>query len=243
MGTAAMRAELELTQEGRRFLSHPAFLVVDINSSPTKTDPLFQRLVRRGLVEVGSLLLQAPTNENRYERLPSTARVVVQERMAVTVQVCQALGARSVNITHAEADTVEEDRSQAAGLAAPGSAVPVDSVSAGASRADAALRFDGLAIRTSWSFTGGEPDAGVAAALLEGSGIYDEALEAMIGLFGSRNRPLSHTFELSTESDIRRTAELLAEVGLPFLKLRAEFDTFRRSHAIFRSQIAVEFGA
>ena len=53
----------------------------------------------------------------------------------------------------------------------------------------------------------------------------------MIELFQGRNRPRKYSFELSTESDIRRVVELLSEVTLPFVNLRGEFDSFKRSRS------------
>lgn len=242
LGTAATRAELELSRQGRRFLADQSLFFVDINSGSWQTDRILQRLSRRGLVEIGSFLLQSPTNEDRYERLPSTARAIAQERIDATVHVCQQLGARKIRITHAETDLLSERSTRSGRADSTAAPLPTDLFSSGATGSQQIIRFDGLSVQTSWVFEGKAADVDAATRALAESGIYDENLEHMISLFRSKNKPLSHSFEISTESEIRRVVDLLAEVGLPFIKLQAEFDSFRQSHTVFRSQITSEFG-
>lgn len=237
LGTTASRAELELSQDGRRFLSDQSVAFVDISTGVLREDPILARLVRRGLIKIGSFLVQAPTNTERYELFSATAQVVVQERLGATVEVCQELGASRVDITHAERDVIAEGSS----LQGTGG-VPEAMFDASLTKAKGTFRFDGLQVQTSWEFAGREPNPDTAELALRNSGIYDESLDQMIRLFRSTNKPIRHSFEISTERDIRRVADQLAGVTLPFAKIRADFNLFKESHTIFRSQISVTFG-
>src|SRR5205085_2794594 len=98
-------------------------------------------------------------------------------------------------------------------------------------------------LKTKWIFVGGDPDVPAATVALERSGVYDEALNQMIRLFVSPNRPLEHSFELSTERDVERVAELLLGVKIPVGKAQLDIESFKHSRSVFRLRLTVAFGA
>jgi hypothetical protein len=241
LGTSSTYAELALTQDGRRLLANPAIAFLDINDVSQKRDPIVAALGRRGLIEEGALLAQSSTNHRRYQRLPETVRNTVLDRIEATIRVCQELGAREVTITHAERDTVARDKSVKAGVQAELTVLPGHVLTGDTTKISSDVTIDGLAIQTSWSFGGTEPDVAAAERALDGSGVYDESLERMIDLFRSPNRPLRHTFAISTESDMRQISDLLAGISVPFVKARAEIENFQRSRSVVRLKLVVDF--
>ncbi|WP_448627142.1 hypothetical protein [Geodermatophilus sp. URMC 64] len=232
---------MELTQEGRRLLANQSIAIVDINDVRQAADPIVAVLERRGLVEDGAFLVQSPTNQDRYERLQQTVRSAILDRIEATIRVCQELGARQVTITHVEREAVSRGSSVSAEMQADVFGSPVPAVGSRVTSSSSDVAIDGLAVKSSWSFSGAAADVEAAERALEESGFYDEGLERMIGLFRSVNRPLEHSFEISSESDMRRISDLLAEVSVPFAKARTEIENFKHSSSVVRLRLMVRF--
>ena len=77
------------------------------------------------------------------------------------MQVCQALGARTVTITHAEADLVSESSERSGEMGISPTPLPVNLINVSASGSRQNISFNGLSLQTDWVFEGGTADVEV----------------------------------------------------------------------------------
>ena len=241
LGTSLTRAELELSRDGRRLLANESIAFVDVTKEPADADPILRTLEKNGLLVIGAFLVQSPTNPLRYEKLQQTPKTAILDKIAVTVAVCQELGAKQVTISHVESGEQARGRSSSGAAQGPDTLTPYSSVEVGSSRSVSQVEIAGQSVQSSWVFAGGPPNTEAAERALEKSGFHDEELERMIQLFRSRNSPIEHQLHISTESEMTRVADMLTGVSIPYLGIQSEIKSFRKSRSVARLSMRVLF--
>lgn len=100
--TSAEYTRMRMNQETRRMLATPALRFVDLQDALASDDRLLQSLAAKGLLQAGALLIQSLTVPDQYTRLSTIGDQTAASKVNVTVRICQLLGARRVEIRHAE---------------------------------------------------------------------------------------------------------------------------------------------
>src|SRR6266481_6568099 len=108
VGTEADRARLKLNRENRRLLIKPSLRFVSLDEVSQFNDPILQDLASKDLLQPGALLVQSLTVPNKYARLSSAGDQTAKWKLDATVRVCHLLGARRVEIRHAEFKSRED---------------------------------------------------------------------------------------------------------------------------------------
>jgi hypothetical protein len=237
VGTRADYARFRLDQETRRLLANPALRFVEMEEAMQSQDSLLTELARKNLLQAGALLIQSVMAPDLYTRLSRVNDQTAESKLSVTVKVCQLLGARRVEVRHAE--LVSSANASKRVISGQSAAIGKGSVDVSAST----IEVGGLRIRSAWSFHGGPPDPAEAEQALLNSGLQDATLEEMIDFFRSSNWPISHQFAISTSAEMQRVREVVSDFSVPAtFKAHTELESFKAAQSSFEFELWVEFG-
>jgi hypothetical protein len=236
VGTNADRARLRLDQETRNLLINRSLHFVNLEEAADSDDPIVRALAYKDLLQAGTLLIQSPSAPDQYTRLSEVSDQTAESKLSITVRVCQLLGARRVEIRHAEFRATENTARRTGTAQSPG--IAKGSVDATSST----IEVGGLRVRSVWLFRGGTPQLEDASMALVGSGLRDESLQGMIDFFRTPNWPVSHEFEISTTEEMRRILDIVGDLSIPAaFKAHTELESFKASEKSYRFQLWVEF--
>lgn len=236
IGTAADLSRLRLHKETRRFLVNPSARFLTIDDGVETNDPIVRAIADKGLLQPGILLIQSLSVPDQYMRLSNISDRTAEGKLDVSVRVCQLLGAERVEIRHAEFNTEKSSHSHASDAKAVGLATGDVKTSSNTTKVGS------LRVRSSWTFSGGQPQVADADRALAASGLKDEALQSMIDFFRSYNRPKSHEFEISTSEEIQRLREVVSDVSIPAtFKAHSDLELFKSSASSYQFELRVDF--
>ena len=236
VGTEADRVGLELDRETRRLLVNPSLCFVDFDEATQLNDPILQALAAKGLFQVGDLLVQSLSAPNQYTRLSNISDRTAELKLDVTVRVCQLLGARRVEVRHAEFESKGYSATRKVDAKVTG--VAQGNVKATSST----IEVGGLRLRSAWVFQGSAPHVDDADQALANSGLQDRALQSLVDFFRTTNWPTNHEFEISTTQEMRRIREIVSDLSIPAtFKGHTELETFKAAETSYHFQLWVEF--
>jgi hypothetical protein len=233
--TSAEYTRMRMNQETRRMLATPSLHFVDLQDALASDDRLLQSLAAKGLLQAGAMLIQSLTVPDQYTRLSAIGDQTAESKVNVTVRICQLLGARRVEILHAQFTSQEKSSAKAADIR-PGV------VKTSGNAAFSTVEVGGLRLKASWTFQGAKPNVDDADRALERSGLQDESLRGMVDFFRTTNWPTSYEFEISTSEEMQRIRKIVSDVSVPAtFKGHTELESLRISRSSYEFRLQVEF--
>lgn len=234
--TSAEYTRMRMNQETRRMLATPSLRFVDLQDALASDDRLLQSLAAKGLLQAGALLIQSLTVPDQYTRLSAIGDQTAESKVNVTVRICQLLGARRVEIRHAEFTSQQQSSGKAVDVRIPGV------VKTSGNAAFSTVEVGGLRLKAVWTFQGGKPNVDDADRALQMSGLQDESLRGMVDFFRTTNWPTSYEFEISTTGEMQRIREIVSDVSVPAaFKGHTELESLRVSRSSYEFRLQVEF--
>jgi hypothetical protein len=234
--TGAEYTRMQMNMQTRRVLTTPTLRFVDLDEALVSTDPILQSLCAKGLLQAGTLLIQSLTVPDQYTRLSGIGDQTAEAKVAATVRICQLLGARRVEIQHAEFKSNERTSGKS------GDVRVIGVVKTSGNSAFNTVEVGGLRLKAAWTFQGDKPKVEEASRALAASGLQDESLSGMIDFFRTSNWPTGYAFEISTTEEMRRIREFVSDVSVPAaFKGHTELESLKMSESSYEFQLRVEF--
>lgn len=233
----ADRIHLRSDRNTRRLLNDPSVTVLDLPLARSLLEqPFVSRIQERDSVRRGDLFVQSALDPDDYFDPEDAAERVAVRKMLLTVQLCQLLGATTVEISEisrrngSSTNTWRVDPNFKRMIST--------SVSTTTSARDDVVDRTVVIHR----FPGQEPDGGSAKDHLDRHGLRaDPHLVALMEMRMSGNALLEQTLDINTRAELERTTEWLGRATVPLGGTEARVDQALKNAVEYTFKFVVKF--
>lgn len=213
-----------------------AIVELPVPGQPARQGSLLEQLIRLNKVRPGALLVQSPFNPDEYEYADAAATTFAVEKGMLLSELCQLLGAKSV-----ETERVAASRDKSGSQQGFRGRVRGVVFAARVSRDIEKRVRDSL--RVSDQFPGTEPDVAEAVRFLARNGLEgDSTLASLVRLRERRNSLHKRDVVVSLTQESTENLKVAADAsGFRMVKVGAEFARTVEQQIEVRLTISIEF--
>ena len=228
----------ESTLEGRKTIHDPevaCLVIAESHGQRSRSGTIEAELLRRGQLRNQEVLVQSAFRDDAYFALDEAADKLALEKLHLTIDLCQILGATSVVIE----ELTLKSRGSKVDLKVAGERLDV---SGELTASQEEVLSAALSKTSAHEFIGGEADV-TAAEMFMGQYKLDEDL-GLASLARLRSRPNTmrkRALSFSTKDEAKRSRDLALKVGIPFAQVSAAVETVRTEATEYQFKFAVEF--
>ena len=228
----------ESSRDGKKTTIDPEVACLKIPDRPKRygrSRSLEADLFRRGQLRDQQVLVQSAFADDVYFPLDEFADKLALQKLHLTIELCQILGATAVSIDELTLSSSGRSKDLVAGgerLAVTGQLT--------ASQDE--LASTAAAKTSNHEFAGSDADIGAAQDFLQRTRLdSDLHLSSLARLRAGPNEFRQQTLSFSTSSEAKRSRDLALKVGIPFTKVEAAVKTVQTEATEYKFKFVVTF--